>query len=304
MSGFQKAERRKAKLRLGLIGPSGSGKSATALRIASGLGGKIAAIDSENESLSLYAPTPADPGFCPQGFDTLNLHSFSPANYVKAIQDAGRAGYDVIIIDSMTHAWNGTDGALEQVDRAMARSSGNKFAAWRDVTPMHNALVNAIIQSPCHVIATIRTKTEYVVEKDERGKSVPRKIGLAPIQRDGMEYEFTIVADMDLDHNMIVTKTRCPAMDGKVIKYPGPEVSATLLQWLNAGTDVPNLQVATETVTLANPEQVGELAALIAVTKTPESTVSSWLAKAKVNSLADMPQSVVEKCINFLKKAS
>lgn len=304
MGGFQKAERRKAKLRLGLIGPSGSGKSATALRLASGLGQRIAAIDSENESLSLYAPTPTDPGFCPQGFDAMNLKSFSPESYTRAIQDAGRAGYEVLVIDSLTHAWNGVDGALEQVDRAMDRNKGNKFVAWRDITPMHTAMINAILQSPCHVVATMRTKTEYVVEKDERGKSVPRKIGLAPIQRDGMEYEFTIVADMDLEHNMIVTKTRCPAMDGKVIKMPGPEVSATLLQWLNAGTDAPNLQVATETVTFANPEQVGELASLIAITKTPESTVSSWLAKAKVNSLADMPQSVVEKCINFLKKAS
>lgn len=301
MSGFKKAERRKAKLRLGLVGPSGSGKSATALRIASGIGQKIAAIDSENESLSLYAPTATDPGFCPQGFDTLNLKTFSPESYTKAIQDAGRAGYEVLVIDSLTHAWAGVEGALEQVDKAMSRSGGNKWAAWKDVTPMHAAMVNAILQSPCHIIATMRTRTEYVVEKDERGKSVPRKVGLAPIQRDGMEYEFTIVADMDLEHNFIVTKTRCPAMDGKVIKCPGHEVAVTLLQWLESGVD---LQVSNETVTVATPEQVSELTALIASTKTPESTVDAWLKKSKAYSLAGMPQDVVEKCINFLKKAS
>src|SRR5690606_17908900 len=218
----------------GIIGPSGSGKTFTALQIAKGLAGpngRIAVIDTENYSSSLYADE--------FDFDVLNLETFSPQTYTAAIRAAEQAGYDVLIIDSLSHAWSGKEGALEQVDKAAARSrSGNTFAAWREVTPQHNEMVETIVRANMHVIVTMRAKTEYIVEQVTRnGKTVhePRKIGMAPIQRDGLEYEFDIVADMDHDHRFIVSKTRASFLAGEVIQRPGPELGRQILEWLTSG---------------------------------------------------------------------
>jgi len=225
---FQKATKKSAKLRLGLCGPAGSGKTYSALAIASGLGKRIAVIDTEHGSASLYADK--------YSFDTLNLESFSPDAYVEAIKAAESEGYEVVVIDSLSHAWMGKDGALEQVDQATKRSgSKNSYFAWRDVTPKHNALVEAIVQCKAHVIATIRSKIEYAVDKDDRGKVSPRKIGTAPIQREGMEYEFSVWGELDLEHNYIVSKTRCSVLTGKVIHSPGEQLAQTLKTWLEAG---------------------------------------------------------------------
>ncbi|MFH1485598.1 MAG: ATP-binding protein [Chloroflexota bacterium] len=225
---FQKATKEKAKARIALIGPSGSGKTYSALRIAVSLGQRIAVIDTENNSASLYADE-----FI---FDTLALDSVSPQTYVKAINAAEKAGYDVLIIDSLSHAWAGKDGALAMADKGAAKYKGNTFAAWRDVTPYHNNLVDALINCQCHLIATMRTKTEYVIQK-ERGKMVPKKVGMAPIQRQGMEYEFDIVGDLDLDHNLIISKTRYKALDGQVVALPGEELGQTILNWLTSGAE-------------------------------------------------------------------
>ena len=229
MATFRRATKQQAKLRMALIGPSGSGKTYTALRIASHLGTRVAVIDTERGSASKYADK--------FSFDVLELDSFHPQQYIDGIKAAEAEGYDVLIIDSLSHAWAGKDGALELVDKAAKRmQSGNTFAAWRDVTPLHNALVDAMLQSRLHLIVTMRAKTEYVVEKDERtGKTVPRKVGLAPIQRDGLEYEFDVVADMDLDNNMIVSKSRCEALTGAVIAKPGEDVANILRAWLSDG---------------------------------------------------------------------
>lgn len=229
MSMFTKAQKRKARLRLAIIGPAGSGKTRSALEIAAGLGSRIALIDTERESASLYSD------LIP--FDGVNLENFAPADYVKAIQAAEREGYDVLVIDSLSHAWSGKGGALEMVDRvAKTDTRGNSFNAWREVTPEHNKLVDAMLRCRCHLIVTMRTKTEYVIEKDERtGKNVPKKIGLAPIQREGLDYEFTVVGDIDLAHNLTITKTRCEALDGAVINKPGRELAATLIDWLESG---------------------------------------------------------------------
>lgn len=226
---FTKATKAQAKLRLALIGPSGSGKTYSALKIAEVLGDRVAVVDTERGSASKYADLFT--------FDTLELDSFNPETYVEAIKSASDAGYDVLVIDSLSHAWMGKEGALEQVDKAATRSlSKNNFTAWREVTPMHNHMVDAIIQAPLHIIATMRAKTEYIMEPDSKGKMVPRKIGLAPIQRDGLEYEFDVVADMDLDNNLIVSKTRCPEVAGAVIKKPGKDFALTLKGWLSDGT--------------------------------------------------------------------
>jgi hypothetical protein len=228
---FTPATKAQARLRLGLIGVAGAGKTYTALRIAKGLGGRIALIDSENGSASKYAGNPV-------AFEQCTLkNDFAPKRYIEAIRAAGQQGFDVLIIDSLTHAWAGIGGALEMVDKAQKRSgNGNSFTAWREVTPEHNQLIDAILQSPCHVIATIRAKTEYVLEEDARGKKVPKKIGLKPVQRDGMEYEFDVVADITSEHDLIVTKTRCEALDRAVMNCPGEEIATILKQWLTDGT--------------------------------------------------------------------
>ncbi len=139
----------------------------------------------------------------------------------------------------------GKEGALDQVDKAAKRSqSGNSYFAWREVTPLHNRLVDSMLGVDCHLIVTMRAKTEYVIQ-EVNGKQVPKKIGMAPIQRDGVEYEFDVVADMDLENNFVVSKSRCKALSGAVIPKPGSEVADVLMRWLNEGGSPPS-QVSRE----------------------------------------------------------
>ena len=229
MSIFTKAKKHKSRLRFAISGVSGSGKTYTALKIAQELaGGKpFAVIDTERGSASLYADE--------FDFDVVELSSFSPDNYTAAIRAAEKEGYEVLVIDSLTHAWSGTDGALEQVDRAAAKSqSNNTYFAWRNVTPKHQIMVDAIVQSRMHLIATMREKSEFVIET-VNGKSVPRRVGMQPIQREGIEYEFTVAARMDLDHQMFILKTRAKILDSKVFDKPDGSVVRMLLDWLNSG---------------------------------------------------------------------
>lgn len=235
MSGFQRATKTKSKLRLAIIAVSGAGKTYTALTLAKGLGERVALVDSEHGSASKYADR--------FDFDTLQLDSFHPQRYIDAIRGAEQAGYDVLVIDSLSHAWTGKDGALALVDIAAKRNHGNSYVGWRDVTPLHNQLIDAIVGAKLHVIATMRAKTEYVLEPDPNGKQVPRKIGMAPVQRDGMEYEFDVVADMDTDHNFLVTKSRVPGLDGAAITKPDGRVAQQLREWLEDGA-APALAVA------------------------------------------------------------
>ena len=229
---FQKATKKSARLRMALIGVAGAGKTYTALSIAKHLGGRIAVIDTERGSASKYSDN--------FEFDVLEIDSYAPKTYVDAIEAAEEAGYEVLIIDSLSHAWAGKNGALEMVDRTAKRSqSGNNFGAWRDVTPQHNAMVEAIVGSKMHIIGTMRAKTEYVQEKDPKtGRTTVRKVGMAPIQRDGLEYEFDVVADLDVDNNLIVGKTRCPQLAGAVVNKAGREIARTLKGWLTDGTEV------------------------------------------------------------------
>lgn len=226
---FQKATKKSARLRMALIGVAGAGKTYTALSIAQNLGQKVAVVDTERGSASKYSDL--------FEFDVMEMESYGPKMYVDAIKAAEEAGYDVLIIDSLSHAWAGKDGALEMVDRAAKRSqAGNTFGAWRDVSPLHNQMVDAIVSSRIHIIATMRAKTEYVQEKDPKsGRTTVRKIGLAPVQRDGLEYEFDVVATLDSDNNLIVGKTRCPAIAGAVVNKAGREIARSLKNWLTDG---------------------------------------------------------------------
>lgn len=229
---FRKATKRQAKLRLALIGPPGSGKTYSGLTIATNLGQRVGLIDTEHGSASKYADL--------FSFEALELGSFHPKTYIEAIRAAERAGFDVLVVDSLSHAWSGKDGALEQVDRAAARSkSGNSFAAWREVTPLHNELVEALVGCKTHLIVTMRSKVEWVLDEDDRGKKVPRKVGMAPVQRDGVEYEFDVCGDLDQSNRLVISKSRCPAPSGGVFTRPGKDVADVLRTWLDAGEAPP-----------------------------------------------------------------
>jgi hypothetical protein len=226
---FQKATRRQAKARVAIDGPAGSGKTYTALIAATSLanGGTIAVIDTERGSASLYADE--------FNFDVLELTTFSPRNYIEAIHAAEKAGYSVIVIDSMSHAWEGEGGILDMHDAATKKQrTENSYTAWKDVTPVHREFVDTMLQSTCHIIATMRAKMEYVQE-EVNGKKQIRKIGLAPVQRAGTEYEFTVVCDMDIDHSLAVSKSRCKPMADKIARMPGQDFFNVLRDWLNSG---------------------------------------------------------------------
>jgi hypothetical protein len=240
---IKKATKTQSRGRIALVGPAGSGKTFTALRWAralAGESGRILCVDTERGSASKYS---GEDGI--GDFDVIELESHEPSTYVEALRLGAAEGYDVTVVDSLSHAWSGRGGALEQVDRAAARSPGkNSFAAWRDVTPMHNALVDALLTSPAHVIVTMRAKTEYVLETDSRGKQVPRKVGMAPVQRDGMEYEFDLVCDIDWDHTATVSKSRCSAVSDAVWRRPGAAEIAPFAAWLTDGAaPAPRLDV-------------------------------------------------------------
>lgn len=224
---FVKAERKRAKLRLGIMGPSGSGKTYGALQIAKGLGGSVFFIDTERGSASLYSHL--------LDFQVCELENdFSPQAYTKAIHEAEAAGASVIVIDSLSHAWEGQGGALDMVEAATARQkSGNSYTAWREVTPHHRALVDAMLQSPAHIIMCLRVKTEYTLE-DVNGRKVPKKIGLAPIQRAGIEYESTTFFEVDDSHHAVTTKDRTGMFDSKRFQL-SDKVGADLKAWLDSG---------------------------------------------------------------------
>jgi hypothetical protein len=230
MGSFAPATKKKAKLRLTFDGPAGSGKTYSSLLLAKTFGGRVALIDSEFGSASKYAGD--------FQFDAVDLDDFSPESYRKLIEEAGRSGYDALIIDSLSHAWMGKGGALELVDRL---GQGDKFGkGWRSVTPMHNALLDAIVAAPLHVICTMRTKMEHVIEDGPNGKKQVRKVGMAPIQRDGTEYLFDVVVDLDVSGDMTVSKSRCSALAGTkgLLKLSDVErMGETLKTWLSGGTD-------------------------------------------------------------------
>ena len=242
MARIKKATRERTKLRMAIDGPSGSGKTYTGLEFAfalsrmkgAALAGdkKVLVIDSEHGSASKYVGEITASSAEPWTFDTIQLHSFSPSEYESAITEAGEAGYWAILIDSLSHAWEGKDGALELKDKI----GGNSYTAWKDITPMHRRMVESILASPAHVIATMRSKTEYVLE-EEKGKQVPKRVGMAPVQRQGMEYEFDVYASLDWSHIMHVTKSRCRAVDQKIAAKPAGAFMEPIIAWLESGNE-------------------------------------------------------------------
>lgn len=228
MNGFTKAERKKAKLRLGLTGASGSGKTYSALQVAKGMGGKIALIDTEHGSASLYSNN--------FDFDTLELEApYTPERFIQAIELAEQSGYDVIIIDSLTHEWTGKGGCLQVNDEfTKTVMKGNSYMAWSHTTPRHQALIEKLSSSKCHIIATMRSKTERVQE----GKKVIT-LGMKPEQRDGIEYEFTTFLDLFHEtRQAIASKDRTGLFNPEQPFLVTPDIGIALLDWLNTGVNI------------------------------------------------------------------
>ena len=224
-----KAERKKAKIKLGIQGPSGSGKTYSALLLAYGLTedwSKVSIIDTENHSANLYAHL--------GGYNVLHLDApYTPEKFIRAIRVCVTAGMEVIIIDSISHEWEGAGGILE----THSQMTGNSFTAWAKLTPRHNAFVQEILQSPVHILATTRTKQDYVLV-DKNGKMVPEKVGLKGITRDGMDYEFTLVFDLDIKHNSTVSKDRTGIFSSEVEHKISTKTGNKIRDWCNSGADI------------------------------------------------------------------
>jgi len=226
---LRKAERTQAKIKLGLQGPSGSGKTYSALLVAFGLVDdwtKVAVIDTENHSADLYAHL--------GNYNVLSLEKpFNPERYIEAIETCERAGMEVIIIDSISQEWEGSGGILQ----IHSQMTGNSFTNWNKVTPRHNAFVQKILQSKCHVITTIRSKQDYVLT-EKNGKYVPEKVGLKGVTREGMDYELTVVFDLDIKHNATASKDRTGLFMDKPSWVITESTGKRILAWCKAGNTV------------------------------------------------------------------
>ncbi len=226
---FKKATRAEAKARLLICGPAGAGKTMTALRVAMGLvrnssNKRILVLDTERGSANLYADF-AD-------FDHADLPDYDWETYIGAINQAAEAGYAVLVIDSISHAW---EALLERKDKMQ----GNSYANWAKVTPMYTRLVQAILNYPGHIVLTCRAKIKY--ETDERGKPTP--IGLDPIMRDGFEYEVQLYGMIDIEHNMTIRKTRIEQFADKIIFKPDEKFGEEIASWLSSGKKLVEIPV-------------------------------------------------------------
>ena len=231
----RKAEKKRVKLKMAVQGPSGSGKTWGALALAKNLwlDAKVCVVDTENESASLYADT--------FEFDTIPLGPpFTTARYVECIDAVVKGGYDVLILDSITPQWDGEGGVLRRKE-ALERQNpnANGFALWSRFTPEHEMFKQCILQAPVHVIATMRSKQEYALQTNEKGRQVPVKLGLAPIQRDQMDYEFTLVFDVNLLHSASVSKDRTGLFNEQTVDLADPKTAEAIRGWLDKGVDAP-----------------------------------------------------------------
>lgn len=227
---LQTATRVHTKIKMALQGPSGSGKTYSALLIAYGLCGdwnKIAVIDTENQSAHFYAAL--------SEYQVLSISApYTPEKFTDAILFCEDAEVQVIILDSLSHEWEGGGGILD----THSKMAGNSFTNWAKVTPRHNALIECILQSPIHIIATLRTKQDYILT-DKNGKQVLEKVGLRAIQRDGTDYEFTLVFDIDIKHQAVSSKDRTGLFIGKPETMLTPQTGKLFQSWCKEGVVPP-----------------------------------------------------------------
>jgi len=222
---FAKATRKKCKMKLSLQGPSGSGKTYSALLLAKGMTGdlsKVAVIDTENGSSHLYAKLGA--------YSVLILEApFTPEKYIEAIQCAIQEGFECVIIDSLSHEWFGTGGILE----IHSNMQGNSFTNWSKLTPRHNALIETVVSSDIHILATLRSKTEYVIQQIN-GKNIPEKVGLKSVQRDDTEYEFTMSFELNKNYMACVSKDRTGLFKTQPELVINEQVGKRIMEWCNS----------------------------------------------------------------------
>ncbi len=242
---FKKATRRNAKLRLALSGTAGAGKTYSALLMAKEFGTRIAVLDSERRSASLYADL--------VDFDVCELEGKGPSDYIAKIKEAAAAGYEVLVIDSYSHSWI---GALDTIDKMGGWMKGGKV-----VTPLVAKLVDAILSYPGHVIATLRSKSDFAIET-VNGKATMKKMGMATVARDGTDYEFTVMLEMEKEGGVTVSKTRCSALsDGAYTRDDIPKIARMLRDWIGQGAPLSPVDAMTERIRFAqSPEDLALLA--------------------------------------------
>ncbi len=279
---IRKAKRSATKLRLLLTGPSGSGKTWGALQIAKGIGGKCVVIDTEEGSSDLYDHL--------HEFDVIDLRPpFSPEAYIEAITAAEQAGYEIIIVDSVTHCWSGPGGCLEILeDVAKAQFRGNTWSAFSVITPRWRAFVDKLLRSPAHVICCGRSKTE-TAQVEDHGKKKVAKLGMKLEARDGLEFEFTCVLDIIHDgHYATVSKDRTGLFAGD----PKPITADTgkrLAEWLAGGTASPVVLPAARATAAASAQGTPPLV------ETIRSTIAQATTVQKLGAITDRLDALVSE---------
>jgi hypothetical protein len=241
----RKAQKQKVKLKMAIQGPSGSGKTWGALSLARNLwpNAKICVIDTENGSSELYADH--------FEFDTIPLGPpFHTDRYIACIEAVVKCGYDVCIIDQISHQWDGEGGILRRKEELDQRPGTNSYTNWAKFTPEHQRFKEAIVQAPIHIVATMRAKQDYILETNDRGKQTPRKVGMAAIQREGFDYEFTLLFDVQMDHKAAVNKDRTGLFNEQIIDLASSKVADSLRDWIDRGA-----AVAPPTTMLPEPAQ-------------------------------------------------
>jgi ABC-type dipeptide/oligopeptide/nickel transport system ATPase component len=283
---FEQATKERTYLRAALFGPSGSGKTKSALRIATGIasvvGGEIAFIDSERRSARKYSDE--------FKFKVCDIDDRSIAGYVKAMTAASQISASILIIDSLSHPW---EELLGEVDRlANAKYSGNNFRAWAEGTPKQRQFIEALLSFPGHVIGTMRSDTDWVIDNNN-GRMRPTKVGLKPRQGKGIEYEFDMLLEISTEHVATITKDRTGKFQDKTIEKPDEEFGKQLAQWLGTG--------AIKAVATDRPK-VAQLNALIQQHNIPDTTIMEWLFKFEAHYLHEIKDEDLDRIVTAIDK--
>lgn len=262
MSTFRKAQRSQVFIKLAITGPTGSGKTFSALRLANGLladsGKRIAFLDTENDSASLYSDR--------FDFDVLPIdRPFDHEKFVKGIEMAVSEGYGAVVIDSASHFW---EGILEYKSKLDSRPGTNSYTNWNEAGKKFDGIISAVLQSKIHLIACMRSKMDYILEDNGKGKMAPKKVGLAPVMRDGIEYEFTTVFDIALDHNAQVSKDRSSLFTDKIFQIT-EDTGKQIKTWLSEAKELPPVAPETPPATQKPDEPIKWVAIIKSVTEKP-----------------------------------
>jgi hypothetical protein len=285
---FKKAVRTTAKIKMALTGPSGSGKTYSALAIAKGLAEKIAVLDTEVGSASLYSDI--------FEFDTVTIKPpFEAQKFIEVIHAAEKAGYELLIIDSLSHAWGGEGGALEQKDGLDARGGRqNQYTNWGPIKKLHNQLKEAILQSSMHIICTLRAKQEYSISNDN-GKNKVQKLGMAPIAEPGLEYEYSILFELAMNHEAIAGKDRTGLFDGKMF-LPSEETGKLIKDWLSTAKPDPRKEMM---------DKIKHFASIITkdfVPKQKEDWIKNYFKVERYSEISALPEQSLAQFLITLEK--